>query len=103
MQKVITTEQREFQKFSEKIWDENASWCIKHNVYIELKWGKQLFELKKLPRYYVESSNVPFSSNKNITVKFVSYLQQVRVMNIINSIFMRYIYSVNFFRVLFQR
>ncbi|XP_032680871.1 uncharacterized protein LOC116848663 [Odontomachus brunneus] len=76
LQKVISAEQSEFLKFAKKMWDEDTSWCIKHEIYIELKWGKQMIELKKLPRYYVESSNVPFSSNKNVTVKCVSYLQQ---------------------------
>lgn len=54
-------------------------------MYTDLKWNKQLFELKKIPRYYVESSNIPFFLDKKITVKFVSCLQEVRVNDTINS------------------
>ncbi|XP_011139519.1 uncharacterized protein LOC105183237 isoform X2 [Harpegnathos saltator] len=76
LQKTISTEQNKFLTLAKKIWDDSAPWPIKYNVYIELRWGKKMFELKKLPRYYVETSNVPFSLNKDIIVKFISCLQK---------------------------
>ncbi|XP_014479488.1 PREDICTED: little elongation complex subunit 2-like [Dinoponera quadriceps] len=76
LQEKISAEQNEFLQFAKQMWKDTIPRVIQHKIYIDLKWDKQLFELKKLPRYYMESSNIPFLSNKNITVKFLSCLQE---------------------------
>lgn len=50
--------------------------------YINLRWKYKLLDILKLPRYYMETTNIPFVSDKEITVQFISTcLKKVRNYN----------------------
>ncbi|KAL0116753.1 hypothetical protein PUN28_009992 [Cardiocondyla obscurior] len=82
LQKIISEEQKEFLEFAKSKWCSDFNWAIKSMKFIETKWKTKVKRFEKLPRYYIESMNMPLSvqdvnyQNKDIKVTFKSCLHQ---------------------------
>ncbi|XP_076762937.1 uncharacterized protein LOC143430509 [Xylocopa sonorina] len=71
LQQVISKEQDEFLNFARSKWSER-SLHIMHEKYINLRWNTKLQHIRKLPKYYAEVTDIPFVTNKNVEMKFIS-------------------------------
>ncbi|XP_017759258.1 PREDICTED: uncharacterized protein LOC108550120 [Eufriesea mexicana] len=71
LQQIISQEQDEFLEFAKSKWTER-SFKIKCEDFINLHWKLKLQHIYKLPRYYTEVTTIPFVTDKNIEVQFIS-------------------------------
>lgn len=98
LQRTISEEQKEFLNFAKSKWDDDFNWLIKCNKFVQIKWKTKIHRFEKLPRYYIESINIPLSvqkinlKNKDIKVKFMSCLREVNYYDMIIDIYS--IYSI---------
>ncbi|XP_018399079.1 PREDICTED: uncharacterized protein LOC108776846 [Cyphomyrmex costatus] len=82
LQEIISKEQKEFLDFVKSKWNDAFAWNIKCNKFVVSKWNIKMQRFKKLPRYYIESINIPLSvqrtnlKNEDIKVTILSCLQQ---------------------------
>lgn len=68
---TINEEQDKYLEFVKGKWD-GSGLKIYCEDYINLKWKYKLQNILKLPRYYIESTNIPFVSHKEISVQYIS-------------------------------
>ncbi|KAK2582952.1 hypothetical protein KPH14_009010 [Odynerus spinipes] len=71
LKETISIEQDHYSKFVKEKWD-GTRLQVYCEDYINLKWRHKLQNILKLPRYYVECTNIPFISNKEITVQYIT-------------------------------
>ncbi|XP_035719890.1 little elongation complex subunit 2-like [Vespa mandarinia] len=68
---IINEEQEQYIEFVKGKWDGTKLQTIYCEDYINLRWKHKLLDILKLPRYYMETTNIPFVSDKEITVQFI--------------------------------
>ncbi|KAL6264947.1 hypothetical protein P5V15_005043 [Pogonomyrmex californicus] len=89
LQKMIEDEQKEYLEFAKSQWDDTFKWFSKCPEFVIKKWKAKMIRFQKLPRYYIESINIPLSlqkdndKNKDIKIKFISCLRQGSFSNVI--------------------
>lgn len=82
MQETISEEQKEFLEFAKSKWDDSFTWMIKCKKFVQIKWKAKIHRFERLPRFYIESINIPLSvqkinfKNKDVKVTFMSCLQE---------------------------
>nr|XP_050853419.1 little elongation complex subunit 2-like isoform X1 [Vespula vulgaris] len=72
LKEIINEEQDQYLEFVKGKWDGMKLQTIYCEDYINLRWKYKLLDILKLPRYYMETTNIPFVSDKEITVQFIS-------------------------------
>lgn len=96
LQETISEEQKEFLNFAKSKWDDTFSWLIKCNKFIQIKWETKIQRFERLPRFYIESINIPLSvqkinlKNKDIKVTFMSCLREASCYDMIIDIYSMY-------------
>ncbi|CAD1469788.1 unnamed protein product, partial [Heterotrigona itama] len=76
LQQIISQEQDEFLEFAKSKWNKRL-FKITCEDFINLSWKSKLQYMYKLPRYYSEVTTIPFVTDKNIEVKFISNCLQL--------------------------
>ncbi|XP_066582330.1 uncharacterized protein [Prorops nasuta] len=67
----ISEEQDEYLKLAQANWDGTKIKCICEE-FVNTKWSKKMQTMNYLPRYYLETTNIPIIAEKPINLEYVS-------------------------------
>jgi len=101
LQETISEEQKEFLEFVKSKWNDTFDWPIKSNQFITKKWEAKMLNFTRLPRYYIESINIPLSVQKvnfiikDVKVIFTSCVRQASYYNICDDRYLSDIFNLN--------